>query len=1076
MSETNNLLIYKSSAGSGKTYTLVLQYLQLALTDIDNFGKIIAVTFTNKAAEEMKQRVLKYLNHLANPEKYKNTAANTTLLKTLCENLNLSPQQVSDRAKECLFEIIHNYDNFSMKTIDSFLVQVARSFNKDLNLPYNFTIELENKVIIDEAIDNVFSKINSENTEITNTLLDYTYNRIEDEKGWNFKYNLAKSANFLFDEGTVPHLDKLSSISYEEMKSINDAMRKYIDDKETQQKNWGKQALKLLADNNISSDCLLYTTRGVYSYLKKAEFSPAGKRALDAYNDDKWINKKNASQDVIERFYLIQDELNQLLGQMISATSDEEVSKYNLYKILTDNNYNLLLYRLLLSEINDIYEVKKSVHLSEINKNISKIVTEEPVPFIYEKIGTYYKNFLIDEFQDTSELQWIEFIPLISNSLASGNKNLIVGDAKQSIYRFRNSNVQQFVSLPKLPENFKDTAVYDEEQNLEQNAEIIVLDNNYRSKKEIINFNNEFYKFLSETQTDFIKEVYTDVEQKVGTSKQNGGYVQITFAEKNNSKTDNNYTPTFDDTNEDEINKEEENAFLTHTLSIVNQAIENSFDYSDIAILVEKNAQAQAVVDFLYKNNIPSSTTSNLKLKTSKKVQFINNMLSYIVDDSDIVTSANILAYLTESELIDKPFVEVINQLKKSNLVSVLQNNGFNFHLNMIQGIAVYEIVEYIINTFKLNTQPDPFIDAYRDFIYKSANANNNNIIDILADWELRKENLSISTPDNFNAVNVLTIHGSKGLEFPIVIWLVFENPKRKYSKDYSWILHNDKIIKDETLFLYKNTNTINPYSHISESEQKYTELEKINKMYVATTRAAEQLYILACKPEKDIKGLDDYIYQPEHALKAFVESDICNFITDDEIRYSIGTMAPKVDKKQTIQPAFKIDKFPNFKSWKENIIVAPVSSKKYSESNADNNWGNWLHSILSNINSNTDIKKAIDTQLLQYKITPEQLAETEIIIKQVTEHELLSKYFTDSSWKVLSEIEIVEPSGKLHRPDKIFVKKDNAVLLEFKTGKELPDHKQQILRYKTLLTQMNYHVEHCYLIYLHNPVDLQEI
>lgn len=1072
MPETNNLLIYKSSAGSGKTYTLVLQYLQLALTDIKNFGKIIAVTFTNKAAEEMKQRVLMYLNHLANPEKYKNTAANTTLLKTLCENLNLSPQQISEKAKECLFEIIHNYDNFSMKTIDSFLVQVARSFNKDLNLPYNFAIELENKVIIDEAIDNVFSKINSENTEITDILLDYTYNRIEDEKRWNFKLGLTKSAEFLFDEGTVPYLEKLSSVSYDEMKSINDAMRKYIDDKETEQSDLGKQAIKLLADNNISSDDLRHTTRGVYSYLKKAEFTTPGVRALEAYNEDKWL-RNGVSQDVIDRFNLIYYQLNQLLGQMINATSDEEMSKYNLYKILTDNNYNLLLYRLLLSEINDIYEVKKIVHLSEINKNISKIVTEEPVPFIYEKIGTYYKNFLIDEFQDTSELQWLEFIPLISNSLASGNKNLIVGDAKQSIYRFRNSNVQQFVSLPKLPENFKNTAVYDEEQNLEQNAEIIVLDNNYRSKKEVVNFNNEFYKFLSETQSDFIKEVYKDVEQKVGSDKQNGGYVQITFVEKNSGKTGDKYNPNDEDTNEDEI--EEENVFSAHTLNIINRAIENNFNYSDIAILVETNVQAQSVVDFLYKNNIPSSTTSNLKLKTSKKVQFINNMLSYIVDDSDIVTSASILAYLAESKLINKPFVEVINQLKKSNLISVLQNNGFNFDLNMIQGIAVYEIVEYIINTFNLNTQPDPFIDAYRDFIYKSANANNNHIIDILADWELRKENLAISTPDNSNAVNVLTIHGSKGLEFPIVIWLVFENKKRKYSKDYSWILHSDEIVKNETLFLYKNNDKLNPYSHISDSEQKYTELEKINKMYVATTRAAEQLYIIAIKPEKKVNTLE-YIYKPEYVLKEFVESKICNFVTDDEITYSIGNVLPKVDKKQTIQPAFKIDSFPNFKSWKENIIVAPVSSKKYSESNAENDWGNWLHSILSDVNSNTDIKKAIDSQLLQYKITPEQLSETEDIIRQVTEHELLSKYFNDSSWKVLSEIEIIEPSGKLHRPDKIFVKNNNAVLLEFKTGKELPEHKQQILRYKTLLNQMNYQIGNCYLIYLHNPIILQNI
>ena len=454
MNGSKKFAVFKSSAGSGKTYTLVREYVALALKSPLYFRHILAITFTNKAANEMKQRIILALLHLSDIEKYASTSTVLHMLPELQQSTGLSKQEVSGNASHVFTRILHGYDDFSVRTIDSFITRIVRTFAHDLHLAVDFEIELDEGLILDKAVDQLISRVGVD-ADLTKVLLEFTESLFEDDKNWQIEPGLKKTAKMLFSEGDQENIQKIHEISHSQLldiiKDINAFRKNFSRDIMT----IAEKAVDLIENNGISMDSFFHGNSGIGAFFKKlayGEISAHNSYVVQTIQNDKWTSS-GCSQADAQSIMHIKDDLKRMLADCIIHI-DNGLQRYKLLEMVMANIYQVGILGALQREIEQIYHDKSILHISEFNKRISEIILREPVPFVYERIGEKYANYLVDEFQDTSELQWKNLLPLMGNSLASGNFNLVVGDAKQAIYRFRSGKVEQFVALPGLPEDY----------------------------------------------------------------------------------------------------------------------------------------------------------------------------------------------------------------------------------------------------------------------------------------------------------------------------------------------------------------------------------------------------------------------------------------------------------------------------------------------------------------------------------------------------------------------------------------------------------------------------------------------
>ncbi|MDO9186153.1 MAG: UvrD-helicase domain-containing protein [Bacteroidia bacterium] len=1057
-----NFTIYKSSAGSGKTFTLVKEYLALALNDESNppkaYRHILAVTFTNKAASEMKERIIKALKELSQDDYTKLSGGTKTLLAELKKHKKLNfRQQVDDtiirkRANNVLTEVLHNYSDFAIGTIDSFVHKIVRTFAFDLKIPMSFELEMDDDKLLTQAIDLLIAQIGTDET-LTKALVEFTESKTDDEKSWHIENDLKYFAKNLLTEDGAVHIEKLRQLSVSDFFKIKDTIQEEIKKFEAFINGCGKEALKIISDAGIEHEKFAGGANGIgkyFTYLAESRFDKLTPSATIQKNidSDSWYAGKASVSDKAG-IDAIKGTLTKLYNEAF-AYIQHNLQEVTLFRLINTTIYSLAVLNEIEKLLNEYKAQNNILHISEFNKLIAKIVLNEPIPFIYERLGERYNNYLIDEFQDTSVLQFQNLLPLIDNSLASGHFTMLVGDGKQAIYRWRGGEVEQFAMLPEVFAHNNNPLVLEREQALKRNHNPQVLDKNYRSKREIIEFNNAIFRTLSNKLNEKFKSIYETLEQ--GFNPENsGGFVQVEFL----------------DAEKEEMREQN----LERTYLIIQDLLIQNFQLRDVAILVRKNTDGSEIANYLSNKGIEVISSDSLLLSNSAEVNFIYSLLRYLNNTSDQIIQAELLEYLVASKRVENTDINQLLVENKQDFISVIKLVCRDFNSNALSKMALYELCEELVRLFKLNTIPNAYIQFYLDEVLNYSIKQNNNLNDFIDYWEDKKEKASLIVPLGMNAVTIMTIHRAKGLEFPAVI-LPFSNGKVEKGKKHLWVdLENNKIPQLQSALVSASESLREtPYGDQYDDEKNKSLLDSLNVLYVALTRPEERLYILTGKPSKSPGNLSTVSDMFAHYYQQN---------GDWQEGKTVYTFGEQTTHKQHLKGAetqnFKLLTF-NSNQWRNHIkmrAAAPsIWNLEITESKKD--YGVMVHTALAKIKSVEDIESAVNSMFLEGLVTADEKENLLTVIKKIIKLPKLKAHFAQGL-KVKNESEIISLTGEKFRLDRVVFHpvlkgkegQSTAVIIDYKTGEEKPDHKKQILQYADLLNQMGYSVTEKLLVYI---------
>jgi len=751
MQNSSLFQVYNASAGSGKTFTLVKEYLKILLVS-DNaykFQQILAITFTNKAAGEMKERVIKNLHSFAQNQR-------NDMLPLFCEELNVTEDVIFQRSKTILNAILKNYSAFNITTIDSFTHKLIRTFAHDLNLPLNSDVELDSETLLNEAVDIVISKI-GENKELTQLLLNYTLQKLDQEKSWDISQDLKKFAKIILNENHLNQLKLLNEISIEEFKSLKDELQKQQIQIDTSFKKIGDEGLQIIKDNAVEIG--LFANGGELPkhfikltqlrHLKLEDLKFSG-RLNNNIEQEKSLAASKCDPQTKQTIEAISASLIDLFAHS-KKVYEEFFGTYLLNGLIIESIIPLGVLNHISNALQDIKKEHNTLLNAEFNQLISDTIKGEPAPFIYERLGEKFRYYFIDEMQDTSVLQWQNLIPLIEHAITSENeigekgKLLLVGDAKQSIYRWRGGKASQFIQLS----TDKETNPFRVEKTQKQ------LDTNYRSYTEIIQFNNHFFKHIAKFLSDDSHEqLYTKGNEQKVNSKE-GGFVQLSFVDTKNNK------------------EEKELVYPKKVLDVIKN-LDHNFLKNEICVLVRTRKQGVLVANYLLDNEIEIISSETLILHSNEKIKFIIHLLKFILNPENKESKAQILYFLHEFLAVKEAkhhFLNTCIELSNKQFFDTLKQYNIYFdQLEFIQN-PFYESVEYLVRSFNLALTSDSYIQFFLDVVFEFSQKKQGSAQEFLAYWELKKDNLSIVAPEAKNAVRIMTIHKAKGLEFPVVIY-----------------------------------------------------------------------------------------------------------------------------------------------------------------------------------------------------------------------------------------------------------------------------------------------------------------
>ncbi len=1052
MQKSIQFQVYNASAGSGKTFALVKEYLKILLDtdDIFRFQNILAITFTNKAAAEMKERVLKSLRDFSEGKK-------GDLFEKIKLECNLSEDKIQVRSKRVIHSILQNYSAFNITTIDSFTHRIVRSFAFDLGLSLNFEVEMDAKAIIDEAVDLLISKIGSDK-QLTTTLIDFSLDKAADDKAWDIANDLKDFAKILLNENDVAQLRKIEEKSIQDFTDLKNKLKKQQVIFEKEFNEIGKKGIEIINTQNLEFGDFYYSLlpkhfEALSKDINKAKFFDDGK--LRERIEENMFYSKSKSDE-------IKNSIEEILPTLLELYIESE-KKYQQY-LLNGLVLKSLIPLAVLKHINSsLNEIKKDNNIrlnAEFNSLISEQIKNEPAPFIYERIGEKFRYYFIDEMQDTSQLQWQNLMPLIENALTSETMNkergslMLVGDAKQAIYRWRGGKAEQFIDLANQENPF---SISKDLQN---------LDTNYRSFSEIIDFNNQFFTHVSEFLGNHVyKDLYlTGNKQKK--NKRDGGYVQISFVEKSQDK------------------DERELVFPEKVYEVI-QNLDSGFDLSEVCILVRKKKEGIAVADYLTERSINIVSSETLLLKNNENIDFILNTLTFLQFSNHKEAATNLLYFLCKKFDLNKKDVhqfvsEIINR-NPNDFFKSLYDYGFYFDENEFLQLPFYDAIEYLIRSFKLVDGSDAFVQAFLDVILEFQNKKGSSLIDFLEYWERKNENLSIAIPEIKNAVKIMTIHKAKGLEFPVVIY-PYDLDIYKEIKPKVWYdeLDRERFLGFEsTLIDYsKKIGYIGDYGEqLFNKRRQEVQLDNLNLLYVALTRSVEQLYIIS-ETHKKTNGLYDAKKYSDFFVDFLQSKNKENgWVRIDEV-YSTGNSKrndEKADDKNELESIYQ-EKFIS-SSWKnKNINIVSKSSLLWdTEQGKAIDYGNLIHEILSKIKTIDDVEYTLQKYISEGIISEEKAKEIQAKTQGVINHPALTKYY-QSNMNVLNEHELLTNEKQIHIPDRIVLEKSLATIIDYKTGLPNKKYHLQLNTYAKSLSEIGYDISKMYLVFVNNEITVEEV
>ena len=1058
--------IYDASAGSGKTYALVKEYLKIILVAKKNdaYRNILAITFTNKAVHEMKSRIVGSLSEFAKDEP---SPKAQDLMNDLVngvrkidnpeewdeEPIGLSIIQIKIKSQQIIKHIIHNYAAFDISTIDKFTHKVIRAFAHDLGLPMTFEVTLDTENLLVEAVDAIIAQAGEDET-LTKLLVDFTMEKTDDDKSWDISREILDTGRLVLNENNRNEITHFQDKSISEFVAIKAKLTEACKVLEKESVSIAEELLLLIVKNGIDSKSFSgqYFPKHLVS-IQEGKFNPKNKTYHEF--DDIKINKTAKDRAIIENLI---PELLQVLATIYKA-----FEKRDFYKGFLKNITPLSLLNTVSNELKKIQEEQNILSITEFNALIHREIQNQPAPFIYERLGERYRHFFIDEFQDTSEMQWQNLIPLIDNATSSeidGEKGtlMIVGDPKQSIYRWRGGKAEQFIDLSKAHNPFNNP-----------DKKLVHLDKNYRSYSEVIKFNNDFFQMLSsEFEHSDYKDLYANHSRQKINSKV-GGYVNISFIPNIVKGDDNSETAEGDTVDKSDL-------FVSATLDTIQKVLAEGFEYKDIVILTRKRSQGIAIANFLTEQKIPLLSSETLMIQNATEVRLIIHLLKYLKNNSDLEAKANFLQYVAQNVQNQLPIHDFIAQGMASKQEADFEKWLMSFDVALsfqnIRKKSLYEAVEVIISKFLSSNTTNAYVQYFLDIVLERDIRNQAGISDFLSFWDKNAEKFSIPSPEGNNAVRIMTIHKSKGLEFPVVIFPFAEEDYSRKPKDKLWLNAEEEDFGLPKV-LIDNSSAVEGFGE--EAAEVYNQkkqeelLDNINVLYVALTRAEEQLYVisnmnLSRKGDIPTNNMCTFFINYLKSKSDFQIEDLEYHFGD---KTKLSSKKKHVDTSQTIPLVTEILNPNNIKIAQREALMWGTLQQEAIE------YGNLIHEILSFVKTKSDIDLALTKSIESGLITLSQRETVNNTLQGIINHNELEGYFAEGN-EILNEQTIIQSEGRTVKPDRMVINNLKEVfLLDYKTGTHYVKYQQQLENYQSAIELMGYKVVKKALIYIGKEIEV---
>lgn len=1040
------LTVYKSSAGSGKTFTLVKEYLKLVLLEPKDFKNILAITFTNKATEEMKRRILSALLAIAE-------GSEEAMFQTLKQELadRLDDKGIRSRANEAYELIIHNYGRFEISTIDSFFSKVLRSFARELDLPMSYELEMNTSLALSESIDQLFRSLD-DNKQIRDWLVSFANEQMENDKSWNVDQNMAKLGKSLFSEAFQDGFKEVD-LNLDQLKELITTMRKTVRGYENQLKAYGNEALDLMSQQGLVVEDFKRGKTGVANTFRKlisGNFELTATFLKVVNGDDTWYTK--TSQKVAEIDSLVAGRFGNVAGDIVKYIADYQ-SEYNTARVLLKNMFSYGLLEELNKHLKNYRDEHNIMLISDNNLILKDILDEADAPFIFEKLGSYFKHIMIDEFQDTSNFQWSNLKPLVVNALSEDNNVLIVGDIKQSIYRFRGGNMNLLLS--ELKRELGAFYTQDSDKNLKDN---------YRSLSEVVGFNNQLFGKLPTligahdtiTEPDLFERAYDQHHQEA--KGKTGGHVRVRFYEKDE-------TPW----------KVSALADLTITIK-ENQGL--GFELSDMLILVNANGEIPNIANALLNEGIPFINGESLKITQSDLVQFVLEVFRYLQSDYDEILLLNLITLYHQLSGQDAQAVFFRARDNRMSLEEAEFPKEFLEQKHHLKQQSLFDLVSEVLLIFDFTQYADVYIQQFQDVVLEQTQKGTNSINTFMEWWDNEGFETTVAANEKTNAVRIMSIHKSKGLEAPIVFipfthWTIIPPVRHQF-----WTRDLPDVYKDLKFVPLDYSKRSLSNSHFAAEFHKESAafaLDVLNKTYVAFTRAREKLYISA--PSGEVKTRT----ASPSAIQALLwqilpQTETTELAESGYVDYVYGNSVHKVGVNESQSDAEAIEVYPA-SSYLQKLTIRNDSERFFmlqETGDAQNiTIGNQVHEVLSAINTTDDLEMVLKQMQQSGELDEKAVKAVATRIQKLFQDPNISPWFSDG-YEVLNEREVWH-ENRIHKPDRILTQGNKAVVIDYKKEKEAASHHDQVRRYMKAMRALGFDEVEGHLIYV-EPVLVREV
>lgn len=1101
-----SILLYSASAGSGKTYTLTIEYIKLALQEEEKrgyFRRILAVTFTIKAAEEMRNRIIEYLTGISEYPLFLNFSQDqvsqfSTIINTIHDDFvtsgeSISKEEISRRAQVTLQQILQDYGLFSVMTIDSFVQRLSASFVEELNLPSQFEVILDSNKLIKDLIDQLMEKVNLHGDPyLTTLILDYARNEVNEGRNWNLiRSGFHQYLKICLQEDFLQVQDHIRSFSITDFMTIENQILHFVLSIQNELKEIAEKIILLVESIHVDDSEFVRGAKGPIYNFRKFSLNPELETnkftyLKDAISSGKWYSTNSSPLSKIQ-IDGIADQLS-ILGQSFVEIHEEVINKYLLLLLIKKDIKKIALLSKVVDELSIFQAENNAVSISEFSKKIYEVISQDPVPFIYEKLGDRYFHILIDEFQDTSILQWQNFMPLIENSVSMNKRNLLVGDPKQSIYKFRGGEVGLIASMTnhnsdllgnKLGSNELDQIRYDYLLGNTQNSN---LQNNFRSAKEVVEFNNKFFDFIAKNAgykaySNLLSPIYgvnMKQDSRLGPSK-GKGFVDIVILKM----------PSIDSP----FKVSESIMMLDVCIDQIKQSVSKGFCYKDIAILTRKNKDSKFIAIQLKELGYPVISSDSLLVHYSSIVGFIHTFMK-LANNPDQFTLHELLFQFNQlvgrSEILNDN-ISKVNGDYMHHCIEFFIDHSINLEADKLRNPSLVPFVYYLIDKFNLfiHTEGTEYLFKYLDILNEFSLVQSNSIAEFLEYYNDNKSSFCIASPSHLNAITISSIHKSKGLEYPIVI-IPFASWSHQVGSEKIWF--DLKNLAFDELNVSENKNLSHFYSKVnskdligfddlydqSQHEKEAVFLDALNMLYVGATRARLHLHFIVAKPSDEAHGTTKAIFnisvgdilckmaENEGRLirneSYLISSLYVEFIS--HYVFSENQIPECLSKSVDFEYAPKMVDLQSYLFEIPEIRVDSSKSDMFTLADNKREKGNMLHDFLAKLKGVNDwsscYSKSISIDSFDYMDD----------IKEILEDPIIREFFIDDEL-LFVENDILCPDGSVYRPDRVIIKDGKVFIIDFKSGKRDEKHKIQLGNYCNILHDMGFNSPKGVLIYL---------